>query len=142
MTPGTADADLGPNGEAEWQRLRRQLEYADGFWLGFVFTRSPAVCVTLRSRTERMLKTRAMTLQSLRPATPPELAVALASLFDAPAVHHGCVWVEAVRSDPAIITTSGPTWRDAWESFALRLNERRDRLRRHTSQGAGPRSSL
>jgi hypothetical protein len=65
-----ADVDLGPEGEAQWARLRRQLELAEGFWLGFVFTSSPARLRVLVERTENVLRARARTQVVLAPAAP------------------------------------------------------------------------
>jgi hypothetical protein len=65
-----ADVGLGPEGEAQWARLRRQLELAEGFWLGFVFTSSPARLRVLVERTENVLRARARTQVVLAPAAP------------------------------------------------------------------------
>jgi hypothetical protein len=49
-----ADAGLGPAGEAQWSRLRRQLDLAEGFWLGFVFTSSEARLRVIVERTRNV----------------------------------------------------------------------------------------
>ena len=49
---------LAPSDEVHWQRLRRQVEWANGFWLGFLFCQSPQVAATIRERVERLLRNR------------------------------------------------------------------------------------
>ena len=39
---------LEPSAEEHWQRLRRQVEWADESWLGFLFCQSPHVAATNR----------------------------------------------------------------------------------------------
>lgn len=123
-----AEADLGPDGEAEWARLRRQLELADGFWLGFVFSSSPAVATTLRRRTDHVLALRAAKLEELLPPDPDALRASLRPLFDPGLSDAACVWIQAVVAD------RGP-WQRAWDDVFLRLNERRDSLRRNLNGG-------
>lgn len=127
--PGPETA-LGHQGEAEWHRLRQQLALAEGFWLGFLFTTSPVVTRTFRQRTERILRSRALSLQTLRPETTGELERILPRLFD-PEPNTGCLWLEAPRVDsPGTAEDEPGSWIRAWDQLLLRLNERRDRLRR------------
>jgi tetratricopeptide (TPR) repeat protein len=134
--PDSGEALLDRRGEEEWQRLRRHLELAEGFWLGFLFTPSPRTAAIFRNRTERWLRSRVRSLWSFRPETPEELRTLLPSLFMPHLAEEGCVWIEAVRADPpaASATTPGP-WTLAWDELLLRLNERRERLRRHLGGG-------
>jgi len=121
---------LGHQAEAEWHRLRQQLDLASGFWLGFLFSPSGAVTRVFRQRTETILRSRALTLQSLEPETPEELEALLPRLFE-PHSNTGCVWLEAPRIDsPGTDPNASGSWTHAWSQLLLRLNERRDRLRR------------
>jgi len=129
----SADDDLGLSGEAEWQRFRRQVEYAEGFWLGFVFVRSPRVSATLRHRVERLLRMRVGRLTTLTPSSPAQLVASLEMLF-APTISAGdFLWLEAIYSDSA--DAEEKPWQSAWTTFALRLNEHRDSLRQHIQGG-------
>ncbi len=132
MNP-TPDERLGPAGEAEWARLRRHLELAQGFWLGFVFTPSPPAAAVLRRRTEAQLRSRARTLALLQPEDPNELRAIWHELHTVASGRAGCVWVEAVRADSPT-QPRGP-WTAAWEALFLALNEQRETLRRHLSGG-------
>ncbi len=141
MNPHASDASaavsdvLGFQGEGEWLRLRRQLELAEGFWLGFLFTPSPAVSALLANRTEMMLRARERSLRRIRPNSPATLCAALAQLFDETSVA-GCVWLEAIKVDPPGRYGESPgSWTAAWDDLLLRLNERRERIRRHLGGG-------
>jgi len=72
-------ADLGAPEEQEWQRLRQQLELAEGFWLGFVFVPSPRQAADLRSRTEQLLRAHARGIKVVSPPKPDELRSALSA---------------------------------------------------------------
>lgn len=124
---------LNRHNEEEWRRLRRQLELSDGFWLGFLFTSAPAVASEFRSRVQGFLKHKAKRFRLLRPETPDELIELLSHLLAPEVEHEGCIWVEALRVDP-LGTEDGP-WITAWDSFLLRLNELRERLRRRLPGG-------
>ncbi len=124
---------LGPAGEAEWTRLRRHLELAQGFWLGFVFTPSPPAAAVLRERAELHLHSRRRTLALLRPGDPDGLRTVWHELHTVGSRQAGCVWVEAVRADPST-QPRGP-WTSAWEALLLALNEQREILRRDLSGG-------
>ena len=119
---------LGRQAEEEWRRLRRHLDFSDGFWLGFLFTGSPRVAEVFFSRTEGVLRQRALRAHRLTPASPEELAAVLPKLFDDESARAGCVWLEALQTD-AQGETEGP-WIRAWDRLLLRLNERRERLGR------------
>lgn len=129
----TPSEHLGPAGEAEWARLRRYLELAEGFWLGFVFTPSPPAAAVLRERTERHLRSSARTLALLQPPDPDELRMTWRKLHTAVSRQAGCVWIEAVRADSPT-RPHGP-WTSAWEALLLALNEQRETLRRDLSGG-------
>lgn len=119
---------IGRQAEEEWSRLRRQLDLAEGFWLGLVFTDSSAIAEVFRHRTETVLRQHARTLAVRRPRTPAELIASLDWLLPAADESRGGLWLEAVGGGPA--DREARAWRRAWERFFLRLNERREPLRR------------
>ncbi|MCP4662420.1 MAG: hypothetical protein GY856_44040 [bacterium] len=135
-TDASLDSDaLGFQGEGEWLRLRRQIELAEGFWLGFLFTPSPAVGAVLANRTEVLLRARARSFRRIRPDSPAALRAALGELFDETS-EAGCVWLEAIKADsPGRHGESPGPWTAAWDDLLLRLNERRERIRRHLGGG-------
>ncbi|HEX8820887.1 MAG TPA: tetratricopeptide repeat protein [Archangium sp.] len=132
MKPVT-EAEIGPGGEAEWQRLRRQLELAEGFWLGFIFSPSPLTSGVLRRRTELLLRGQTRRLESFHPESPLDLKGLLPSLVTPEVANAGCTWVEALNLDPGDGTER--PWREAWMELVSRMNERRDALRRHLHGG-------
>jgi len=124
------EALLGHQAEGEWHRLRQQLDLSEGFWLGFLFSTSPVVTRAFRQRTENILRFKALTLQAIDPETPNELEKALPRLFE-PDPNTGCLWLEAPRVDlPGTAEDEPGSWLRAWDQLMLRLNERRERLRR------------
>ena len=140
--------------ESEWQRLRRQYELAEGFWLGFIFCPSPRSVAELRWRVERMYWFRPrwrmflfpfQRLILIRPTSPKELRDMLPRLLDAKTARARCVWVEAVHLDsvtPQALTEDGPgPWAAAWDWLMMRANEHRDELRRHLTGGVGVRGA-
>jgi tetratricopeptide (TPR) repeat protein len=127
------DAGLGPQGEAEWQRLRRQVELAEGFWLCFIFAPSPRSTGVLRRRTERLLRAQTRLLSLYAPSHPDELPTVLSSLISPEARDAGCHWIEALLLDSGE-QPEGP-WHKAWVELAVLMNERRDALRRNLQGG-------
>jgi tetratricopeptide (TPR) repeat protein len=126
--------ELGEAGEKHWTRLRAQIELAESFWLGFVFSPSPRSVIILRERAERLLRTQTQTLLLVRPSTPDELRSVLPMLLESPEpVRAGCTWIEAVRED----SPGAPEqpWTRAWDELFLRMNERRDALRARLKGG-------
>ena len=127
---------LDSTGEAEWQRLRQQLEFSAGFWLGFLFSPSQRTAAALRWRAEQILKFRALRMRIVKPSTPDDLRAVLAVLFEQESAFASCVWIEAIHSDPPTLQSAQPgPWTTAWDDLLLRINERRDALRRHLSGG-------
>src|SRR5205085_7053315 len=130
----TEELGLGRSGEAEWSRLRRQLEFAEGFWLGFVFCSSPAALGVLQRRTENVLRVRARRQLVVAPRSPQELVSKAAEL-----VEHGgdgtlgCLWLAALAVDDAG-QSNGP-WQAAWDRALLALNQAREPLRRRLGCG-------
>ncbi|MFY0526815.1 hypothetical protein ACN28I_27955 [Archangium gephyra] len=127
------DAGLGPQGEAEWQRLRRQVELAEGFWLCFIFAPSPRSTGVLRRRTERLLRAQTRLLSLHEPSQPDGLSAVLSSLLSPEARDAGCHWIESLHLDSGEQTEGH--WHKAWVELAVLMNERRDALRRHLRGG-------
>ncbi len=127
-----AEQFLGSQAEAEWQRLRRQVELSPGFWLGFLFSHSPRASRVLAARLDAVYRSHARRLQTLRAESPDEVLRILTRLFSADARSADAVWVVADRD---LATQRRQAWATAWHEFFLRLNERRDRLRREFSGG-------
>ena len=90
---------LDPAAEAEWQILRRQIELAAGFWLGFIFSPSPRPVAVLRRRVEQIYRLHASQVRLVRPSAPEELREILPRLLEPESVGAGCIWVEAVHLD-------------------------------------------
>ncbi len=130
----TPEPGLGRRGEAEWARLRRQLEFAQGFWLGFVFCSSPAALDVLQRRTENVLRARARRQLVLSPHAPPQLVDAAGRIVDeAGDASLGCVWLAALAVDDA--GEIGGPWEQAWDRALLALNQAREPLRRRVGAG-------
>jgi hypothetical protein len=128
------DEPLGAENEAQWDRLRSQLDLAERFWLGFVFSPSARSAGVLRGRVERALRVERKTLLVIKPATPVELRGVLRRLvYEEEPVRVGGVWVEAVRSDSP--GAKEQPWTEAWDELFLRMNIRRDVLRRRLPGG-------
>jgi tetratricopeptide (TPR) repeat protein len=119
--------------EDEWARLRSQLELAEGFWCAFVFSPSPRQVDVIRERAERLIGSRVQRVLVVQPRTPAELASGVVPRLLGPeADDSALVWVQAVRVD---VPGAGRPWEAAWEHLLLRLNERRDAIRRHVPGG-------
>ncbi len=128
------ELSLDPAGEAQWARLRRQLEYADGFWLGFVFCASPATLGVLERRTENVLRARARGQLVLAPQSPDALVDDAAHLLELVRGNTlGCVWLAALDVDDAG-EADGP-WARAWDRTLLTLNQAREPLRKGLGAG-------
>ena len=121
--------DLGLAGEQEWLYLRRQFELAADPWIGFVFCPAPGPVATLRERTEFMLRYQAKQLRCINPGSPEVLRDLMPQLFES-LPQADCVWVEAIAVDGPLSDGEVGPWAAAWDWLMLRLNERRDALRR------------
>ena len=113
---------LTPEGERGWTWLRRHLDRANAFWLAFVLTDDLVAQRVLRERVRANRRLRAAPLVTLQPATPAELAALVDGLEERGAASPGCTWVAAPQLSDA-------EWLDAWRTFLLGLNHRRDVLR-------------
>src|SRR5690349_20083152 len=113
---------LDPTVEEEWRRLRAQLDLAAGFWLGFAFLTSPGISQVFEQRVGRILRQHARKSAVVHVSAPSDVEAVMSALLTAkkPA---DCVWVDCVHAATA-------DWDQAiWRLF-LRLNERRDAVRR------------
>ena len=127
---------LDPAAEAEWQILRRQIELAAGFWLGFIFSPSPRPVAVLRRRVEQIYRLHASRVRLVRPSAPEELREILPRLLEPESVEAGCIWVEAIHLDASTFTDEEPgPWATAWDWTLMRTNEHREVLRRRMNGG-------
>lgn len=124
-----SDAEDAWDLEAAWTRLGTHLEWADAFWLVYVFTNDPRVVETLCERTSVQLESRA-SLRVWRCTTPGEVDAMVDSiLVDPPVDVH---WVDLVRLDDR---EGRPGWGRAWARMLNRLNMRRELLRQRAPRG-------
>jgi tetratricopeptide (TPR) repeat protein len=134
-----SEEHLTPAGEAQWARLRRHLEMADGFWLAFVFARSPGSVHTFEQRTEQVLRLQTRRQVVFAPATPEELATIALRVLELANPEHpdsdalGCIWIEAIFADSP--GEQDGRWTRAWEQALLALNQARQPLRNRLSAG-------
>ncbi len=125
-----ADGAQRESVEEVWARMRRHLDRARSFWLGFVFTGHPRVAATLAERARWNRRLHAAEFDHIVVESPQRLAT-IADEILARRAHAGdCVWIEAVRLGHAPDTDR--TWQQAWVSALQELNHRRDTLRRGT----------
>jgi tetratricopeptide (TPR) repeat protein len=119
-------ARLGPKGEEAWQQLRQHTEWAEEFWLIFVFAPLGVGPKVLEERMSTLLQSNQVVLS---PDTPDELRELLPDLLKAPLTKTRCIWVEAVHRDISARSIEDDAWAKAWDWFLLRANERREVLR-------------
>jgi len=131
-TDRLAEESLGAQAEAEWQRLRRQVELSSGFWLGFLFSQSPRAARIFAARLAAVYRSHVRRLLILQAESPSELSNVLQRLGAADVGSADATWV---RADQPAGTAERVAWTQAWETFFLRLNEHRDRLRRELAGG-------
>ena len=115
---------LGTQAEAEWQRLRRQIDLSPGFWLGFLFADSPRVTNIFAARLAAVYRSHARHIRTLWAETPDEIAGILEQLFAPDVRAADAIWVSAIRD---LASDRRQAWAAAWQAFFLRLNERRER---------------
>ncbi|MCO5991624.1 hypothetical protein NE235_36470, partial [Actinoallomurus spadix] len=118
----THPESLDPAIEEEWRRLRSQLDLASGFWLGFAFLTSSGTSRVFEQRVARILRSHARKPAVIEAAVPSDTEEILPTLLSQRS-RSDCVWVDCVHAATA-------DWDEAiWRLF-LRLNERRDAIRR------------
>src|SRR5690606_80674 len=116
--------------EDAWVRLTTHIDWSDRFWIAFVFTNDPRVIEALGARAQAQLSATGRELVSLRPSRSEAIDEVFEALLGG---RRGAVaWVDLVRHDG--VSQSG-SWRTAWERLMLRLNERRELLRRRWARG-------
>jgi len=126
----TSDS-LGAQGEAEWQRLREQVDLASGFWLAFIFVSAAATANVLFRRLEAHLRLHGYGIERFHPSEPSELPLALQALQLPDRSNERGLWIEAVHADAPASSDESSPWALAWDALMLRTNEQRDALRRN-----------
>ncbi len=129
MDDAEAIAELSPHDEEEWLRLRRQIQLEQGFWLGFVFALSSHEAKVFRQRVTLELSARDQNIEIYAPDTPEALTAALPWLLSPERRQAHFVWIESMSADA--YGSSETPWALAWDWLFLRMNERREALRRH-----------
>jgi tetratricopeptide (TPR) repeat protein len=117
---------LGPKSEEAWQQIRKHTDWAEEFWLIFVFAPSGVGLKVLEERMSALLQSKQIVLS---PDTPDELRELLPKLLQAPLTEARCVWIDAVHRDISARRIEDDAWAKAWDWFLLRANERREVLR-------------
>jgi hypothetical protein len=120
---------LGPDGRRAWDDLAQHLAWSDGPWLAFLFTRSAALTHALRKQLQLRVQADGG-VRVIRPRTPQQLRELLPLVLTPGQQPY--TWLEAVHLDSG--DEVGP-WREAWDWFMLRANERRERLMRSVGGG-------
>jgi tetratricopeptide (TPR) repeat protein len=128
---------LGPAGEQAWQTLRSHTEWANGFWVAWLFTGHTPMAREFEARMEALLGERGQRQIVLRPATPEEARTLLEAILSENTRDVHCVWAEILHSDgPTLGDESNPgPWTEAWDWLMMRANERRTALERHLPGG-------
>ncbi|MDR3088530.1 MAG: tetratricopeptide repeat protein [Desulfobulbaceae bacterium] len=125
MTP--PPPHLSQDGEAAWLRVKRHLEWCDGFALCFIFTAHAAVIRLFRERLADIYRARLTRLEIALPQQPDGLFGKILPELLRPPVHKAALqapyWLD-------LSSELGEDWREARITFLLRLNERREALRR------------
>jgi tetratricopeptide (TPR) repeat protein len=120
-------APFTPENEALWETLSTQLDWADAFWLGFLFSDHWPMTEAFRVRLERRLIRDGRVMDTLRFDAPEQATALLTELLSEPAPAERLTWL-AVELDEE----QGP---DASAALLARINERRERLKRHRPGG-------
>ena len=117
--------------EQAWERLRLHIEWADQFWLVFIFTDDPRVIEEMRRRVQSQLEDSGRTLVNLRPTTADKGATLEMLEVLVEGRPDSVAWVDLVRHD----SPESSEWHDAWQYSCMQLNQRREVLRRQWAQG-------
>ena len=119
---------LTAEGEHAWQRLKKHIEWTDGFLIGFIFTEHPQIISLFRDRLADIFRARITRLQFILPEDPGSLTTEALRRLVHPYPHEteaaGPVWMDLTRPD-------GDAWHDERIAFVARLNEHREPLRQH-----------
>ncbi|MBN2526394.1 MAG: tetratricopeptide repeat protein [Deltaproteobacteria bacterium] len=125
----------GAENEKAWFELKRHLEWADGFWVVFVFSPSQISAEMLKQRVVEQLETMQRPFTVEQPETPDALVDLISAFVDNPDVPSPLMWVEALHKDKVDTTSTARPWERGWETLLLRTNERRERLRKKFQNG-------
>lgn len=120
-------APFTPENEALWETLSTQLDWADAFWLGFLFSDHGPMTEAFRARLERRLVRDGRVMDTLRFESPEQATTLLTELLGEPVPAKRLTWL-GVELDEE----QGP---DASAALLARINERRERLKRHRPGG-------
>ena len=115
-------SSLSPSGEAAWQSLRQHVEWTPGFWLGWIFTDHTPSGRELFDRVADQLRGLGRSSVIRQPGSPEELVEQLAWVLGGADGADGCIAIE--------IRSQSKDWVERWDELLLRLNERRELLRR------------
>ena len=117
---------LNADGEAAWLRLKKHLEWAEQFSLGFVFTAHPLVVSLFRERLADIYRARVTRLVSFDLDAPEQLLDEVLPRLLSPRLH------EQALSAPCWLDLShhmDEDWTRSRLDFLARLNEHREGLR-------------
>ena len=121
---------LTKEGEDVWLRFKRHMEWCDHFALAFIFSAHPNVIRVFHERLANIYKARVTRLQPLIPEEPEQLLTqTLPELLRPPE------YKEAAKTPYWLDLSSrmSEEWKSARLNFLLRLNERREPLRKALS---------
>ncbi len=123
--------------EDAWRQLKQHAEWAEGFWVAFIFSPAARPLHELQGRLREQLAAIDRALRVIHPENPAALRTSAEELLDADSRAAGCVWLEALHVDSAgvVDADAGGPWRSAWVWFLQRLNERRELTQRALSGG-------
>jgi tetratricopeptide (TPR) repeat protein len=110
--------------DTAWDRLASHLDWSKGPTVSFVFADDAGAVTRLRDRAVGLVEQRGAKSRILRPATPLALREVVRELLSSRR-KLDLVWLEALGD--------GRAWADAWNDVLVRLNERRERLRKALS---------
>ena len=124
MTP----ISLTPQGEQVWLRIKKHIEWTDGFCIGFIFSEHPPVVTIYRERLIDIFRLRVTRLQFILPENPEELTEYILGRIIHPysheTAHGGPVWIDlSARSETG--------WPEGRLNFIARLNEHREPMRKN-----------
>ena len=132
---GDAPFQWDEKSDAAWADLEQHIEWAEGFWVVFVFSPSPMMADALQRRTAALLQAKQLALTLLRLDTPTALVGSISDVIKEASAPQPCTWIEAAQPDRPDRDPKEVTWGQAWETFLLRVNERREILRRQYRNG-------
>jgi tetratricopeptide (TPR) repeat protein len=124
-----AENELSVEGEAIWRDLKTQFEWADKFDLFVLFTNNPLISKVLRERIKLIYTGNQTPIHYFEPQAPETLIYDVFSFLDPLEDEHlddsqrSPIWLE--------LNKYGEQWESEQKSLLARMNESRDRLRKH-----------